>query len=81
VVVVSAGFFCLPPPDEVVVAAVVVGIGEVGEGIETAVSVPAFALVSVWPLESEPQPAASAISAVTASTVPARLSEVTPIGA
>ena len=53
--------FFLPPPAGVELAAVVVGIGEVGLGIDT------LAAVLVSPLESEPQPASSASSAAASS--------------
>jgi hypothetical protein len=64
-VVVWAGFF-FPPPLVVVVAAVVVGMGEVGVGIETCVELGAATVGS--PLESEPQPASTARAAVVPRT-------------
>jgi hypothetical protein len=72
--------FCLPPPD-VLVAVVVVGIGDVGVGMETDVCGWAFAfpLVSVWPLESEPQPAVTASRPMSKRVSPARVSEVPPM--
>jgi hypothetical protein len=63
--VVRVGFFWPPPAVEVLaVVVVVVGIGEVGEGIETSVE---GAAVLSWPLESEPQPASTASNAAAAS--------------
>ncbi|HET9120753.1 MAG TPA: hypothetical protein VFN72_09470, partial [Solirubrobacterales bacterium] len=48
-------------------AAVVVGIGEVGDGIETCVVAGAATVVS--PLESEPQPGNAAMTAAAPSSI------------
>jgi hypothetical protein len=60
---------------------VAVGIGDVGDGIETDVWASAFAFGVVSPLESEPQPVAIARSPATESASPARVSSVTPMSA
>jgi hypothetical protein len=76
VVVVVGAWFFLPLLVVVLLVVVVVGIGEVGDWIETAVCALA-ALVLVSPLESEPQPAGTARSAAAPSAArsdrPARI--------